>query len=435
VSLQRQPSERDASRGNLLAHRPWGCPDLNKSQFYIGRNKYDIIPLSSSIKSPRALAPHHINLELPLKMAYTTLIVITTALLLICLPFTTVSQLIEHERVQKYHESNYTWPPSDDEFVPHTDGWRRLMQRRFDQVQRIENSNDQYNGWVSTIHAALVCPNFTEYGWALTRAPQPLIDDMLTSLKSGLNGGLDNLPVEHGSVDKVIDTPHRPLFHEQTELNRRAMVQLHPIVEAWINNGKQRGSKGYIPLIANNAYGLRLYQNQSRLNMHVDKSETHIVSAIFHIDHDKDSKPWPLVIEDYHGNVNEVVLESGDVLLYESSKCWHGRPIRFEGSWYTSLFIHYFPGNWKREQYENGVSKVHYRIPPNWNAVLPPRDDLERLVMVETSAYEPECENTWCLLNDTKKWNVRGEFGKILSGDEVVRDLHLIGRRRHGEEL
>ena len=43
----------------------------------------------------------------------------------------------------------------------------------------------------------------------------------------------------------------------------------------------------------------------------------------------------PLVIEDFKGNVNEVVLEKGDVLLYESSKCFHGRPRRFEGEWYT----------------------------------------------------------------------------------------------------
>ena len=357
-------------------------------------------------------------------------------LLLLRLPVTASKQLVEQERVRTYHENNYTWPPADDEFIPNTDGWRRLMQRRFDQVQRIVGSGDQYNGWVSTVHTALISQNFTEYGWAVTRAPQPLIDAMLKSLKSGLESE-KGLPFEtDGNVDKCINTPHRPLFHEQTELNRRAMVELHPIVEAWINGNKQRGSKEYIPLIANNAYGLRLYQNQSRLNMHVDKSATHVVSAIFHIDHDKDSKPWPLVIEDYKGNVNEVALETGDVLLYESSKCWHGRPIRFTGSWYTSLFIHYYPGNWKRNLFDqDGISKVHYRIPPNWNTVLPPQPGLEKLVMVETSAYEPGCENTWCLLNDTVKWNIRGEFGKVITGDGVARDLHLVARRRHGEEL
>jgi hypothetical protein len=31
---------------------------------------------------------------------------------------------------------------------------------------------------------------------------------------------------------------------------------------------------------------LRIYQNQSRLHMHVDQSSTHI-SAILHVDHDE----------------------------------------------------------------------------------------------------------------------------------------------------
>ena len=49
--------------------------------------------------------------------------------------------------------------------------------------------------------------------------------------------------------------------------------------------------------------------------------------------------------------------------------------------------------------------------------------------MAETSAYEPECEDTWCSLNDTIKWNVRGEFGKVLSGDGIVRDLDFESKR------
>ena len=38
-------------------------------------------------------------------------------------------------------------------------------------------------------------------------------------------------------------------------------------------------------------------------------------------------------------NTNEVYLESGDVLLYESSKCFHGRPKVFHGSYYANLFM------------------------------------------------------------------------------------------------
>ena len=45
--------------------------------------------------------------------------------------------------------------------------------------------------------------------------------------------------------------------------------------------------------------------------------------------------------------------------------------------------------------------------------------------MAETSAYEPECEDTWCSLNNTIKWDVRGEFGKYSSGDGIKRDFNF----------
>ena len=60
--------------------------------------------------------------------------------------------------------------------------------------------------------------------------------------------------------------------------------------------------QNYVPLIGNNAYGFRLYRNQSTLQMHVDKPETHVISFILHIDSSPDAKPWPILIEDYYGS-------------------------------------------------------------------------------------------------------------------------------------
>jgi len=247
-----------------------------------------------------------------------------------------------------------------------------------------------------------------------------LFQALINALSSSLHGGMatQQLPIESEHTD-CIDAEERPLFHDIGDLRRRAMMELRPIAEAWVNHDQQDER---VHLIGNNAYGLRIYRRGSRLNMHVDKSSTHIVSAILHVDHDENSEPWPIVIEDYYGNLNEVILEKGDVLLYESSKCWHGRPRRFVGEWYTSLFIHFYPSDWGRT-YDD--LEVHYRIPPGWNHVLPKKEGLEALVMAETSAYEPDCVDTWCALNDTIKWDVRGEFGKHLSGDGVVRDLEF----------
>jgi len=54
--------------------------------------------------------------------------------------------LYEPDRVAEYNKRNYTWPPSDEEFIPNTEGWRKIMKRRLEQVRRIESHGDMYNG-------------------------------------------------------------------------------------------------------------------------------------------------------------------------------------------------------------------------------------------------------------------------------------------------
>jgi hypothetical protein len=34
----------------------------------------------------------------------------------------------------------------------------------------------------------------------------------------------------------------------------------------------------------------------------VDKSQTHVVNFILHIDSSEDSEPWPILIEDFNGS-------------------------------------------------------------------------------------------------------------------------------------
>ena len=69
--------------------------------------------------------------------------------------FTEASGLIEHERQEEYHKRNYTWPPRPDEYVPDTEGWRRIMERRLERVQRIEDGGDMYNGECSVMQCAV----------------------------------------------------------------------------------------------------------------------------------------------------------------------------------------------------------------------------------------------------------------------------------------
>jgi hypothetical protein len=133
-------------------------------------------------------------------------------------------------------------------------------------------------------------------------------------------------------------------------------------------------------------------------------------------------EPWPIFIEDYHGRTHEVILTPGDMLFYESSKCFHGRPKKFNGSWYSSVFVHYYPlHGWAELDHK---MEAHYAIPPQWNKPVvrssssssgdddgEQQHEYPKLKMVGTSMIEPDCPNEWCRTMDTVKWSGPGEAG------------------------
>jgi len=315
------------------------------------------------------------------------------------------SQLDEGARQIEYNLRNYTWPAT---YNPPTAGWKDLMDRRFAQISQIESASERYDGYMQTVVAAITAPNFTENGWGLTLAPQSLVDDLKDAIKKGLPNAQEERDVD------VIEGLS-PLFIRRGDLTSRVLKELHNIHEVWSG----------IKLKPSNSYGFRLYRNGSSLNMHVDKSNTHVISSILHIDHSEDSKPWPIVIEDFQGNTNEVVLESGDMLLYESSKCFHGRPTKFSGSWYTSVFTHYYPASaeWKNT---DRTLESHYAVPPIWdhsprrsyhNEYMRYQRDYDKnigskLQMIGTSMKEPDCVDSWCALSNSVKY-----FGPAISNE------------------
>jgi hypothetical protein len=203
----------------------------------------------------------------------------TTALLLLLFlileilpPFTVEAQLNENVRIAEYHKRNYSWPLKD--YVPNTNGWRALMEQRFHQVAQLQDLNDRYEGYLQTINPAFLAPNFTEHGFGLARCP----DDLLDALQQGIRDGLPRATYE--SKTEVIVGPNRPLFIHRPDLTKRVLQELRHYAETWANN---------IPLKAHQAYGFRLYQNQSQLYMHVDRLQTHVVSFILHIDSSDDA--------------------------------------------------------------------------------------------------------------------------------------------------
>jgi hypothetical protein len=227
-----------------------------------------------------------------------------------------VEALSEDDRMKGYIDRNYTWPLPLEAYKPPTKGWKALMEHRFRQIEEIDDFQKRYEGYIQTLGSAIHAPNFTQYGWGLARAP----DDLMEALRKGIRDGVAAGPRLEDVVEVIEgDQPvrffgdvcffcFRPFFVPQhlctlflgysqwfidrPDLTQRVLEELQHYPETWVG----------LELHPYKAYGFRLYRNNSQLHMHVDKTQTHIVSFILHIDSSDDAEPWPILIEDLQGS-------------------------------------------------------------------------------------------------------------------------------------
>jgi prolyl 4-hydroxylase len=88
-------------------------------------------------------------------------------------------------------------------------------------------------------------------------------------------------------------------------------------------------------------YGIRVYFGGSVLAPHVDRLPL-VSSAIINVAQDID-EPWPLEVINHDGKAENVTMEPGDMVLYESHSVIHGRPFPMKGKYFANLFVHFEP--------------------------------------------------------------------------------------------
>ena len=111
-------------------------------------------------------------------------------------------------------------------------------------------------------------------------------------------------------------------------------LALMPVVSAWA---------GGVELEPTALYGMRIYREGSWLTRHVDREDTHALSAIMNLDQSSDVEPWPLVIDSVAGQTHELTVAPGEMLFYESARCLHGRPKPLRGRYFVNAFVHFRP--------------------------------------------------------------------------------------------
>lgn len=148
----------------------------------------------------------------------------------------------EEERLEMYKKRGHTFPFA--KYIPETLGWKKQADKRFEQIRALEDTQMKWDGWIQASNSAVIVPNFTEFGWGLTQAPDLLTMDIRQAIYEGLPTARSE-----GEID-VIAGPKEPLFIDRPDLNKRALTELQPILEAWSG----------VELVPAQAYGFRLYR-------------------------------------------------------------------------------------------------------------------------------------------------------------------------------
>ena len=186
-------------------------------------------------------------------------------------------------------------------------------------------------------------PRFTNNGFSLLKCPEEtwnLIKESYELLKDKKEteefAGKKEFIV--GGDTEIMSFDHLPsvrkLIHQQ-------LLKTH---EEWVKE----------PLEPSYVYGIRSYAKGATLTPHVDRIATHHISSIIIVDKDLacgcQSKPnaddWPLDIQGHDGEWYKVYAQPGDMILYESAVCEHGRKETFGGTYFRNFYVHYQLKEW-----------------------------------------------------------------------------------------
>jgi hypothetical protein len=181
--------------------------------------------------------------------------------------------------------------------------------------------------------------NYTETGFIKIKMPDELfqlLNDFYQPNKDSIV--LEKWPASNPYINHWDAPPMMiwlPEQHSGSQLKNKIFDILTPILEEWSGTELER----------TDLYGMRVYKKGMFLENHVDRVATHVISTIMHVA-DSDDHHWPLEIQDHQGTFHNVTIAPGEMVLYESSTCPHGRPSKFEGEYYVNCFAHFRPKDW-----------------------------------------------------------------------------------------
>jgi prolyl 4-hydroxylase len=176
-------------------------------------------------------------------------------------------------------------------------------------------------------------PAFTREGFRKSAVPAPLMQAISAFYAEKRPASLPETSDAIGTFIRAQNT-RAPTHMIELDANLRARIgaELQPLLEAWVAKALRMTA----------VYGIREYQRSAVLDMHIDRMETHIVSAILNVAQDV-ATDWPLLIHDHYGRRHKVLMKPGEMLFYESARLKHGRPEPLDGAHFANIFVHAAP--------------------------------------------------------------------------------------------
>ena len=217
-------------------------------------------------------------------------------------------------------------------------------------------------GMVAQLH---LVPRLTPVGFARARLPPALAARFAAAYTdAGAAERAREQEEEEPWQGAVQNQYHAPTLLRRLPPALAAAVaaRVRALVAAWAGLAEEA-------LERTSVYGVRTYRGGALVRMHLDRLATHVLSAVVHVANNlrggsddgggASSAPerWPLRVFGHDGEAHDVALRApGDVLLYESARCAHGRPRALPaGRSYANLFVHFRPRGWVEEHPDLGA--------------------------------------------------------------------------------
>jgi len=166
--------------------------------------------------------------------------------------------------------------------------------------------------------------------------PEKMWNELVTFLDKHFHRSYDEEWEESQTQLNYFEKPTRLIYLDwDPELrDRLAKDYIMPLIVEW---------SGIHDLEFMAFYGIREYVNGSWLRGHIDRLDTHVLSATMTIRTEEQGGDWPLEVVMPDGTRQKLTTEPGSLILYESAKIIHGRPSVFNGKFQYSCFVHYRP--------------------------------------------------------------------------------------------